>query len=609
MGKFIPVRQRTLAGASGLLRITILHLADRQHNGSFDGAGLYGLCRSELAELLRIRWSNRSTDNRLDLQSGFHRRAMQCRLLSVRCNITLPLLQQRVGAGLFMDLDRGFELGGWTVRPRESLLVRGDINRHIEPRVMRVLVCLASHAPETVTRQELFDEVWTGVVVQDEVLSRNVSILRTQLDLESDHRQYIQTVTRIGYRLIELPMPLKSPPERKHEVVRRRSWTPVRYGSIVVAGLLAVLLAVFYLQFRTPLPAPSPVTSATRLSTQMLLAGYDSAQRRGESHLNSSIRLFRDALKRDPDAIEARLGLANALALLPSYASSDPELSFAEALTELQLFVAAGGPVERTHATAAFIQLHRMKLNQAEERFQAAIAFDPDDASVRQWYLQLLGRVGRTGAAIEQAEKALSLSDDSPVNHHRAAVSYVWSGDNERAAREFERASALGIAPFVNPEPRIILYFRNGQHEELIRLLMVLHEARGLDAGWIEPLEIALRTQAPEARAEAVRSIQEAWQAGEVDPSLYFGIPLFLGDINAALDAATVMAHRQRLSNVLEGFFLPEARGLRDQPRFHTLVRELGLHLYWAEYGLPDVCRQAPIEASFCAKVANEPGS
>ena len=99
-------------------------------------------------------------------------------------------------------LESGFTLGPWDVRPQLGTLSGPDGEVHVEPKVMGVLVCLALHAGEVVTRDQFVAHVWQGHLVSDEVLSRCISLLRTRLGDNPREPRFIQTVPKIGYRLI-----------------------------------------------------------------------------------------------------------------------------------------------------------------------------------------------------------------------------------------------------------------------------------------------------------------------------------------------------------------------------------------------------------------------
>lgn len=99
-------------------------------------------------------------------------------------------------------LDAGFRLGDWIVRPRHGTIEGKGGAERLEPRVMSALVCMAARPGDTVTREEFIREVWMGRVVSDEVLSRCISILRSTFDDHAHDPRIIQTIPKVGYRLI-----------------------------------------------------------------------------------------------------------------------------------------------------------------------------------------------------------------------------------------------------------------------------------------------------------------------------------------------------------------------------------------------------------------------
>jgi DNA-binding winged helix-turn-helix (wHTH) protein len=99
-------------------------------------------------------------------------------------------------------LRRGFRVGDWDVHPLQGVIAQGGHRVHIEPKVMDVLVCLATHPGEVVTRDMLLGEVWRGVVVTDDVVTRCISELRTVLRDTGRDRRFIRTIPKRGYSLL-----------------------------------------------------------------------------------------------------------------------------------------------------------------------------------------------------------------------------------------------------------------------------------------------------------------------------------------------------------------------------------------------------------------------
>jgi TolB-like protein/DNA-binding winged helix-turn-helix (wHTH) protein len=93
-------------------------------------------------------------------------------------------------------------VGGWCVNPAS-----GEISRHgetvrIDVRTMRLLVCLAEHAGEIVSIDELLTRVWPDVVVSPDSVYQAVATLRRVLGDDPKQPAYIATVPRLGYRML-----------------------------------------------------------------------------------------------------------------------------------------------------------------------------------------------------------------------------------------------------------------------------------------------------------------------------------------------------------------------------------------------------------------------
>jgi predicted ATPase/DNA-binding winged helix-turn-helix (wHTH) protein len=95
-----------------------------------------------------------------------------------------------------------FSIGDWRVDPSLRTLsgARGEIR--LEPKQMQVLVLLAEHAGQVVSKERLLQIVWADTFVGDEVLSRAISELRRVLDDDPKAPRFIQTIPKGGYRLV-----------------------------------------------------------------------------------------------------------------------------------------------------------------------------------------------------------------------------------------------------------------------------------------------------------------------------------------------------------------------------------------------------------------------
>jgi TolB-like protein len=101
-----------------------------------------------------------------------------------------------------LSFDTGFRLGHWQVEPKRNTISSNGNEKHLENRLMQTLVFLAGQSGQVVSRQQFFDSVWKGLVVNEEALSRAISLLRAMLGDDARSPRYIQTVPGVGYRLI-----------------------------------------------------------------------------------------------------------------------------------------------------------------------------------------------------------------------------------------------------------------------------------------------------------------------------------------------------------------------------------------------------------------------
>ena len=146
-------------------------------------------------------------------------------------------------------MERSFRVGAWRVEPGLNTVARNGTTLRLESKVMEVLLCLAEHAGEAVSKEKLLQTVWPGTFVSDDVLFRSVSELRRILEDDAREPTIIQTIPKRGYRLVApvewvdevQESKAEASPETRVAVVNtRKFWL----GALVVisAAVLLVLL-------------------------------------------------------------------------------------------------------------------------------------------------------------------------------------------------------------------------------------------------------------------------------------------------------------------------------------------------------------------------------
>jgi TolB-like protein len=93
-------------------------------------------------------------------------------------------------------------IGAWRVDPALDEISKDGNTVKLERRAMQLLLCLAKHADQVVSVEQLLDEVWTGVVVTPDSVYHAVAALRRTLGDDPKEPTYIANVPRRGYRLV-----------------------------------------------------------------------------------------------------------------------------------------------------------------------------------------------------------------------------------------------------------------------------------------------------------------------------------------------------------------------------------------------------------------------
>lgn len=137
----------------------------------------------------------------------------------------------------------GYCLDEWTVWPHRNRIERGDESVHIAPKAMAVLDCLARASNSVVTRQEIFDSVWPGAVITDEVLTKRIAEIRKAFGDSAQQSKIIETIPKVGFRLIPPVIPLAIESESKQVGDRAAGQKrALKWFVFPIFGLLAVAL-------------------------------------------------------------------------------------------------------------------------------------------------------------------------------------------------------------------------------------------------------------------------------------------------------------------------------------------------------------------------------
>ena len=182
-----------------------------------------------------------------------------------------------------MDQPSGTSLriGDWRVSPASGQISREGETVRVEARTMRLLLCLAEHAGQVVSINDLLEQVWSGVIVTPDSVYQSITSLRRLLGDDPKQPVYIATVPRLGYRMVAAvspwveqpldPPPATGRPQGPHSAMHRRSqiWTLI-LGGAAIPVILAVTFLVYGRFGSAAYPRASPQTVPAQTSIAVL---------------------------------------------------------------------------------------------------------------------------------------------------------------------------------------------------------------------------------------------------------------------------------------------------------------------------------------------------
>lgn len=132
-----------------------------------------------------------------------------------------------------------YRFSDFTLSTRKRLLIKNGRHLPLIPRYLDLLIFLIERRRDAVHRREIFDRVWSDVIVSDSALSQAIRTLRRTLGDDSREPRFIRTVSRHGYQFT-----FQDVIEEADEDVAEPVTAGARdVGNDVSAGLSAAALA------------------------------------------------------------------------------------------------------------------------------------------------------------------------------------------------------------------------------------------------------------------------------------------------------------------------------------------------------------------------------
>ena len=95
-----------------------------------------------------------------------------------------------------------YSFGDYILDTKLEVLFANDQRVNLEPKQYSTLLLLCQHESQIVSREQLLEVIWNGVIVSENTINKHIAGIRKLLGDNAKSPKYIETVQRKGYRFI-----------------------------------------------------------------------------------------------------------------------------------------------------------------------------------------------------------------------------------------------------------------------------------------------------------------------------------------------------------------------------------------------------------------------
>ena len=191
----------------------------------------------------------------------------------------------------------------------------------------------------------------------------------------------------------------------------------------------------------------------------LYLRGRHFWNQRTGADLQRAVGLFQQATERDPKFAAAYAGLGASHLLLPQFAAVPAREAVPKARAAARRALELDGRLAEAHAVLGYCAMKDWDLTGAEQEYQEALRLNPNHATSRQWYAELLANLRRKDEAVAEIRKAQTLDPLSAMIQVNISFHHLSAGQYDEALVEIDKSLNLSpeFVPALNTRGRIFL--------------------------------------------------------------------------------------------------------------------------------------------------------
>ena len=300
--------------------------------------------------------------------------------------------------------------------------------------------------------------------------------------------------------------------------------------------------------------------------------------KRSSAGLLKGIEYFNEAIQQDPNNALAYAGLADSYSQLAYRGHSAPSEAYPRATATAKKALEINSDLAEAHAAMGFIRFnYDWDWPGAEREFRLALKLNPSYAEAHHWYSHYLIDTGRVEESLAESKRALEFDPLSLIVNTHLGVHYLFARQCDLAVEQLKKTVEMDPSFYSAHLKLGQAYQCKGAYRESVA---ELQQAKSLSGDVTETVAALAVTYARSGnKDEAVKLMGELKRMSQrtyVSPYDIATIYTALGDKNQAL-AWLEKAYQQRANGLVELKVEPAFDPLRSDPRYHDLLRRVGL--------------------------------
>lgn len=293
-----------------------------------------------------------------------------------------------------------------------------------------------------------------------------------------------------------------------------------------------------------------------------------------------SIYYLEQAVQKDPNYGDAWARLSRAYANSSYFGWQPREMANLKARQAALRALELDETLAEAHVSLAWLMQDEWDWAGARKELQRALALDPNYADAHQIYGFHLTMMGRLDESIAQMKRALDLDPLAGNKHNSLGAALYLAGRYDEAFEQFRQTPDPDVNSGQRHRRMADIYERKGMHNEaeaeLLTLLRIAHrekvaslvERTYLTSGYAEAKKTLLREDLKQAQSKAKNGQPVAFQIA--------GDYAVLGQKDEAFQWLE-RAYQKRDPPLIFLKSGDRLESLREDPRFHDLLRRMGL--------------------------------